>query len=52
MPENPDPIQMEFGLLAEFRAMSVIGMSVFWGALSVFLGILWEKTAMDKIFKS
>ena len=43
MPDNPDPIQMEFGLLAEFRVMSMIGMSVFWGAIGIFLGILWRK---------
>ncbi len=49
MPPNPDPVQIDSGLLTGFRVTSMIGMSVFWGVVAIILGALWQKTNPDRI---
>lgn len=49
MPSNPDPVQIDSGLLTGFRVTSMIGMSVFWGVVAIILGALWQKTNPDRI---
>lgn len=49
MPQNPDPVQVDSGLLIGFRMSSMIGMSVFWGVVAVILGALWQKTNPDRV---
>ena len=48
MPPNPDPVQIDSGLLMGFRVTSMIGMSVFWGVVAIILGALWQKTTPDR----
>ncbi len=48
MPPNPDPVQIDSGLLMGFRVTSMIGMSVFWGVVAIILGALWQKTNPDR----
>jgi hypothetical protein len=48
MPPNPDPVQIDSGLLTGFRITSMIGMSVFWGVVAIILGALWQKTNPDR----
>lgn len=48
MPPNPDPVQIDSGLLTGFRVTSMIGMSVFWGVVAIILGALWQKTNPDR----
>lgn len=48
MPPNPDPVQIDSGLLTGFRVTSMIGMSVFWGVVAIVLGALWQKTNPDR----
>ncbi|MBM3903690.1 MAG: CbtA family protein [Thaumarchaeota archaeon] len=49
MPANPDPVNIDSGLLAGFRATSIIGMSSFWGVVALVLGTLWQKLGLDRI---
>jgi hypothetical protein len=48
MPPNPDPVEIDSGLLMGFRITSMIGMSVFWGVVAIILGALWQKTNPDR----
>lgn len=48
MPPNPDPVQIDSGLLTGFRITSMIGMSMFWGVVAIILGALWQKTNPDR----
>lgn len=48
MPPNPDPVEIDSGLLMGFRVTSVVGMSVFWGVVAIILGALWQKTNPDR----
>lgn len=52
MPDNPDPITAPSSLLDGFRAASVVGVSAFWLAIGVLLGVLWQKLQPDKIAQS
>lgn len=52
MPDNPDPITASADLLNGFRAASVVGVSAFWLAVGVVLGILWQKLQPDRIEQS
>jgi predicted cobalt transporter CbtA len=48
MPANPDPITASSDLVNEFRAASAIGVSVFWIAVGLILGALWQKLQPDR----
>ena len=48
MPENPDDVTAPMNLVEEFRVMSVVGVSIFWIALGIILGSLWQKYQPDK----
>ncbi len=52
MPANPDSITAPEDLVSGFRATSVIGVSVFWLAVSLILGVLWQKLQPDRIMQS
>ena len=43
MPENPDEITAPMNLVNEFRVMSVLGVTSFWVAVGVILGIFWHR---------
>ena len=48
MPPNPDEITAPMELVNGFRVMSVIGVSVFWIALGIILGLFWQKIQPDR----
>ena len=43
MPENPDEITAPMNLVNEFRLMSILGVSSFWGSIGIILGVFWKK---------
>ena len=43
MPENPDQITAPINLVNEFRLMSILGVSSFWGSVGIILGVFWKK---------
>ena len=43
MPENPDEITAPMNLVNEFRLVSVLGVSSFWGSVGIILGLFWKK---------
>ena len=43
MPENPDKITAPMNLVNEFRLMSILGVSSFWGSIGIILGVFWKK---------
>ena len=43
MPENPDQITAPMNLVNEFRLMSILGVSSFWGSIGIILGLFWKK---------
>ena len=43
MPDNPDEITAPMNLVNEFRFVSVLGVSSFWGTVGIILGFLWKK---------
>ena len=43
MPDNPDEITAPMNLVNEFRFVSVLGVSSFWGSVGIILGSLWKK---------
>ena len=47
MPDNPDEITAPMNLVNEFRFVSVLGVSSFWGSVGIILGLFWKK--FDKI---
>lgn len=49
MPQNPDPVNIDSGLLMGFRATTIVGMSAFWISVALILGALWQKLAPDRI---
>ena len=51
MPPNPDPVEIDSGLLAGFRISSMIGVSSFWGVVALVLGALWSKLNLDKTYQ-
>ncbi|RJQ26895.1 hypothetical protein C4565_06095 [Candidatus Parcubacteria bacterium] len=52
MPGNPDPITAPENLVNSFRATSAIAVSVFWLAVGLVLGSLWQKLQPDRIKQS
>ncbi|MGI9567724.1 MAG: CbtA family protein [Nitrosopumilus sp.] len=48
MPENPDEITAPMDLVNEFRMVSVVGVSSFWGSVGIILGILWNRMESRK----
>ena len=52
MPANPDQISAPEDLVNGFRVTSAIAVSVFWFAVSLILGTLWQKLQPDKISQS
>jgi len=49
MPENPDEITAPMNLVTEFRFMSILGVTSFWGSIGIILGLFWKKFDNDKI---
>ncbi|MFY9301012.1 MAG: CbtA family protein [Candidatus Nitrosotenuis sp.] len=49
MPNNPDKVLAPMDLVNGFRAMSIIMVSVYWLAVSLILGALWNKLRPDKV---
>lgn len=47
MPPNPDEVTIQTELLDGFRIMSAVGVTIFWTALAIILGILWQKVRPD-----
>jgi len=43
MPENPDKITAPMNLVNEFRFVSILGVSSFWGSVGIILGLFWKK---------
>ena len=43
MPENPVEITAPMNLVNEFRFVSVLGVSSFWGCVGIILGLFWKK---------
>ena len=43
MPDNPDEITAPMNLVSEFRFVSVLGVSSFWGCVGIILGLFWNK---------
>ena len=43
MPDNPDEITAPMNLVNEFRFVSVLGVSSFWGSVGIILGLFWKK---------
>ena len=43
MPDNPDEITAPMNLVNEFRFVSVLGVSSFWGTVGIILGLFWKK---------
>jgi len=48
MPENPDEVTAPMDLVNGFRAMSVVAVSIFWVAVAVTLGALWQRFNPEK----
>ena len=49
MPQNPDPVNVDSGLLAGFRATSMIGVTSFWVTAALVLGALWKKLNLEQV---
>ena len=49
MPSNPDPVTAPEELVSGFRAVSLVGVSVFWLAVALILGAMWQKLQPDGI---
>jgi len=52
MPENPDQITAPMNLVNEFRLMSILGVSSFWGSIGIILGLFWKKFENHNTFSS
>ena len=48
LPPNPDENTAPMDLVMGFRLASALTMSIFWGLLGLFLGILWDRTRPDE----
>ena len=48
MPENPDEITAPMSLVNDFRMMSVFGVTSFWIAVGLILGVLWNRFESHK----
>jgi len=51
MPPNPDEISAPIELVNQFRAMSVVAVSIFWISLAAILGTFWHKFRPDSTIK-
>ena len=49
MPQNPDPVEFDSGMLAAFRTTSMVGVSVFWVSVALILSVLWQKLNLDRV---
>lgn len=47
MPANPDEVSAPMDLVNEFRIMSAISMSIYWVAIAIVMGLLWQKLRPD-----
>ena len=47
MPPNPDEVAIQAELLDGFRVMSAVGVTIFWTALAIILGIMWQRLRPD-----
>lgn len=47
MPPNPDEVAIQAELLDGFRIMSAVGVSIFWVALAVIMGSMWQRFRPD-----
>ena len=45
MPANPDPVTMPAALVSEFRALSLVGLTLFWLVLGMAFGLLLNSLA-------
>ena len=52
MPENPDEITAPMNLVNEFRLMSILGVSSFWGSIGIILGLFWKIFENHNTFSS
>lgn len=52
MPANPDPVTAPEELVNGFRTMSFVAVSVFWLAIGLILGGLWQKLQPNKVTQS
>ena len=52
MPENPDQITAPMNLVNQFRLMSILGVSSFWGSIGIILGLFWKKFENHNTFSS
>ncbi len=52
MPQNPDEITAPMDLVNGFRIMSVFAVSIFWIALGIIFGAVWQKFQPDKPVKA
>ena len=43
MPENPDEVSAPMDLVNGFRIMSILGVSTYWIAVGLILGLLWNR---------
>jgi predicted cobalt transporter CbtA len=43
MPENPDEVSAPMDLVNGFRIMSILGVTTYWIALGLILGLLWNR---------
>jgi len=48
MPDNPDEITAPMSLVNDFRMMSVFGVTSFWIAVGLILGVLWNRLDSQK----
>ena len=48
MPENPDEVTAPMDLVDGFRIMSVLGVSTYWVAVGLILGLLWNRFKPNK----
>lgn len=47
MPPNPDEVAIQAELLDGFRIVSAVGVSIFWAALAVIMGSMWQRFRPD-----
>ena len=47
MPPNPDEVTIQTELLDGFRIMSAVGVTIFWTALAIILGTMWQRFRPD-----
>ncbi len=48
MPENPDEVSAPMDLVNGFRIMSILAVSIYWIAIGLILGLLWNRFKPNK----